>query len=153
MFTSSRGDTLAAFAVNVPAAESDLARISPNEIESRFAAERSSVLDTGGDLAEQIRQARVGREIGGRFLWAAALFLLLETAVAGGVCPVTSPVTSPSLRPGVWGDGGDWTWGDWGDWTNWSSPARPVSVPPVSVVSAWSGSPTPVTPVTSVAGT
>jgi hypothetical protein len=84
VFTSSRGDTLAAFAVNVPASESDLSRISPNEIESRFAAERSQVLDAGGNLAEQVRQARVGREIGGRFLWAAALFLLLETAVAGG---------------------------------------------------------------------
>jgi hypothetical protein len=84
VFTSSRGDTLAAFAVNVPAAESDLARIAPDEIESRFAAERSRVLDAGGDVAEQVRQARVGREIGGQFLWAAALFLLLESAVAGG---------------------------------------------------------------------
>ena len=84
VFTSSRGDTLAAFAVNVPAAESDLSRVSPNDIESRFAAERSRVLDAGGDLAEQVRQARVGREIGGQFLWAAALFLLLESAVAGG---------------------------------------------------------------------
>ncbi len=83
VFTSSRGDTVAAFAVNVPARESDLTAIAPEEIERRTKATQSAVLDAAGDLARQVREARVGREIGGWFLGAAALFLAAEMAVAG----------------------------------------------------------------------
>jgi predicted component of type VI protein secretion system len=82
-FTSARGDTLAAFAVNVPARESDLASIPLEEIERRMGAFASQVLDAAGDLAQQVREARVGREIGGWFLSAAALLLGAEMAVAG----------------------------------------------------------------------
>jgi hypothetical protein len=82
-FTSAAGDTLAAFAVNVPSRESDLAPIPLEEIEQRMGASASRVLDAAGNLAEQVREARVGREIGGWFLSAAALFLGAEMAVAG----------------------------------------------------------------------
>ncbi len=82
-FRAARGDTLAVFAVNVPARESDLAAAPLSEIESRYAAGSSQVLDGAGDLARQVREARVGREIGGWFLWAAALFLAVEMALAG----------------------------------------------------------------------
>jgi hypothetical protein len=83
VFTSARGDTLAAFAVNVPARESDLTQLAPEEISSRMRASSSAVLDAAGDLERQVREARVGREIGGWFLAAAVLFLGAEMAVAG----------------------------------------------------------------------
>jgi hypothetical protein len=83
VFTSARGETLAAFAVNVPAGESDLTPLSPEEIARRTRATSSTVLDAAGDLARQVREARVGREIGGWFLAAAALLLGAEMAVAG----------------------------------------------------------------------
>jgi hypothetical protein len=41
------------------------------------------VRDAAGDLERQVREARVGREIGGWFLAAAVLFLGAEMAVAG----------------------------------------------------------------------
>lgn len=82
-FTSARGETLATYAVNLPARESDFATLPLAEVESRFAPKQSTVLDAAGNLAEQVRESRVGREIGTYFLWAAAVFLALEMLVAG----------------------------------------------------------------------
>lgn len=85
VFTTAHGDTLASYAVNVPALESNPDRVPLEEIQARFAGGRPLVLDGAGDLAQQVSEARVGREIGSWFLWAAAFFLLAESVLAGRV--------------------------------------------------------------------
>jgi hypothetical protein len=81
-FESAGGDTLAALAAAIPARESDPARISPEEVQNALTADRSAVLDSGESAARRVREARVGREIGRWFLWAAALLLALEMFLA-----------------------------------------------------------------------
>jgi hypothetical protein len=81
VFESARSETLAAVAVNIPAAESDLTRIPVAEIHDRLEF-AGTVLEGEGELSKQVREARVGREIGRWFLWAAACLLLLEMILA-----------------------------------------------------------------------
>jgi len=81
-FESARGDTLAALAANIDARESDLARTLPDEIREALGGGRVAVLDAGAPLARRVREARLGREIGRWFLWAAAALLAAEMLLA-----------------------------------------------------------------------
>ncbi|NNE42985.1 MAG: hypothetical protein HKN12_02140 [Gemmatimonadetes bacterium] len=81
-FESQRGDTLAALAANIGAAESDPERVAAADIQTALTGGRSVVLEDGEGIGRALREARVGREIGSWFLWAAALFLLAEMFLA-----------------------------------------------------------------------
>jgi hypothetical protein len=81
-FASARGDTLAALAANIDARESDLARIDPQEVREALGGGRTAVLEGGTTLARELREARLGREIGSWFLWAAAALLAAEMLLA-----------------------------------------------------------------------
>jgi hypothetical protein len=79
---SASGDTLAALAACIASRESDPERVPAEELEQRFGDGHGAVLEGGAVLAREVREARVGREIGRWFLWAAALLLMAEMAVA-----------------------------------------------------------------------
>jgi len=79
---SASHDTLAALAACISPRESDPDRADPQELERRFGGERGAVLEGGAGLSREVREARVGREIGRWFLWAAALLLMAEMAIA-----------------------------------------------------------------------
>lgn len=81
VFRAASGDTIAAFAANIAARESDFARIDPKEIEESIDA-RGRVLESGTRAVREIEEARRGREIGRAFLWAAAVLLLAESVLA-----------------------------------------------------------------------
>lgn len=81
-FRTAAGDTIASFAASVPRAESDPTRADAAELEHRLDGLRGGVLTAGPGLGAQVREARVGREIGRYFLWAAALLMLLEMFLA-----------------------------------------------------------------------
>jgi hypothetical protein len=81
-FESAHGDTLAALAANIDARESDLARIDPGEVRDALGGRRAAVLEGGTTLARELREARLGREIGRWFLWAAAALLAAEMLLA-----------------------------------------------------------------------
>ncbi|GJM43645.1 MAG: hypothetical protein DHS20C21_04870 [Gemmatimonadota bacterium] len=80
-FQSQAGDTLAALAASISATESDLTRVEVAQLEAAF-GDVASVLEGDAGLARQMREARMGREIGRWFLWAAAALLLAEMFVA-----------------------------------------------------------------------
>jgi hypothetical protein len=82
VFRSAAAETLAAFAAAVPASESDFTRVDPAEIRSRLGANRAVVVSGERMLADELRELRLGREIGRTFLWAAAFLLLAEMIVA-----------------------------------------------------------------------
>jgi hypothetical protein len=82
VFESQAGDTLAALAAGIDAGESDLARLPVAELRHRLGPARGAVLQGDAGLAREVKEARIGREIGRWFLWAAALFLLAEMLVA-----------------------------------------------------------------------
>ncbi|MCA9752357.1 MAG: BatA domain-containing protein [Gemmatimonadetes bacterium] len=82
VFRTAEGDTLAALAASIPAAESDPERVVPAELEERLASDRGAVLAAGPGVASRVKEARVGREIGRAFLWLAGLLLLAEMLVA-----------------------------------------------------------------------
>jgi hypothetical protein len=101
VFRTEDDDTLAVFAANVAAAESDPARVDPAEIRDAFGASAGAaapaavhLLGEGRELARTVSQARLGREIGHAFLWAAALLLLLEMIVAGRLGRLTPEGTA-----------------------------------------------------------
>jgi hypothetical protein len=81
-FEAAGGDTLAALAAGIPASESDPSRIPADEVQDLLTASRGAVLEGVEGLARQVREARMGREIGHWFLWAAALLLGLEMILA-----------------------------------------------------------------------
>lgn len=81
-FETARGDTLAALAAGIPASESDPSRIAPDEVQDLLTGSRSAVLEGAESLGRRVREARIGREIGTWFLWAAALLLGLEMFLA-----------------------------------------------------------------------
>jgi hypothetical protein len=81
-FSSARGDTLAALAANIDARESDLARIDPDEVREALGVKRAAVLEGGATLERELREARLGREVGTFFLWAAAALLAVEMLLA-----------------------------------------------------------------------
>jgi hypothetical protein len=81
VFRAADADTIAAFAANVAARESDFTRIAPKEVEESLDA-RGRVLAGGTGAVREIEEARRGREIGRAFLWAAAVLLLLESLLA-----------------------------------------------------------------------
>jgi hypothetical protein len=97
-FETARGDTLAALAAAIPASESDPSRIAADEVQDLLTGSRSAVLEGAEGLARRVREARIGREIGQWFLWAAALLLGLEMFLAarqagpGGPAPAAAPV-------------------------------------------------------------
>lgn len=82
IFESQAGDTLAALAAGIDARESDLARLPVAELRDRLGPARGAVLQGDAGLAREVKEARIGREIGRWFLWAAGLFLLAEMLVA-----------------------------------------------------------------------
>jgi hypothetical protein len=71
-----------ALAASVPAGESDLTRVPADGVRDRLEGVRSAVLGSGEGLTREVREARLGREIGRFFLWAAALFLMAEMLLA-----------------------------------------------------------------------
>ncbi len=82
VFESQAGDTLAALAAGIDVRESDLDRVPVDELQDRLGPERGVVLGEEAGLSREVKEARVGREIGRWFLWAAALLLLAEMMVA-----------------------------------------------------------------------
>lgn len=84
-FISARDDTLAMVAASIPAAESDPTRVSAESIHEQFASQRGVVLEGRESLIDRVREARLGREIGRFFLWAAGLLLLTEMLLASRV--------------------------------------------------------------------
>jgi len=81
-FESAAGETLVALAASVPARESDPTRVPPDAIRDRLEGVRSAVLASGEGLTREVREARLGREIGRFFLWAAALLIAAESVLA-----------------------------------------------------------------------
>jgi hypothetical protein len=81
-FESAAAETLVALAASIPARESDLTRVPATEIGDRYEGARSAVLGSGEGLTREVREARLGREIGRAFLWAAALLLIAEMLLA-----------------------------------------------------------------------
>ncbi|MDP6529721.1 MAG: BatA and WFA domain-containing protein [Gemmatimonadota bacterium] len=81
-FTGADGDTLAAVAATVPAAESDPAALRAAELHSRLQG-RGELHANGSGIVRQLTEIRTGREIAGIFLWFAAVFLALEMLLAG----------------------------------------------------------------------
>ena len=63
--------------------ESDPERVPAAEIQAALTGGSSLVLQEDEPIGRALREARVGREIGPWFLWAAALFLLAEMLLAG----------------------------------------------------------------------
>jgi hypothetical protein len=90
IFESHKGDTLAALAANISPAEANPARSTPQDVRERLEGGRSVVVEEESDLARELREARIGREIGHFFLWAAAFLLLAEMILA---LRVRTPVT------------------------------------------------------------
>jgi hypothetical protein len=81
-FESSAHETLAALAASIPSRESDPERVPATTIRDLLEGVRGAVLASGEGLAHEVREARLGREIGRFFLWAAALFLAAEMVLA-----------------------------------------------------------------------
>lgn len=82
VLTSAAGDTLAALAAGIPSAESDPARVPIEELEQRYGDGRGAVLEGAAGIERAVKEARIGREIGRWFLWAAALLLAAEMIIA-----------------------------------------------------------------------
>lgn len=85
------GRVRATFAVNPPAAESDLAAATEEALIRAFPAGRARVLHPGADFARRVREARHGRELWSGFLVAALALLAAETILGrlglGGSAP------------------------------------------------------------------
>ena len=81
-FVSARDETLAVVAASIPSSESDPTRLAADIVQERLAGNRGAVLEGRESLGDAVRQARLGREVGRWFLWAAALFLLAEMFLA-----------------------------------------------------------------------
>ncbi|MEW6750966.1 MAG: BatA domain-containing protein [Candidatus Latescibacterota bacterium] len=76
------GQEVDQFAVNLDPAESDLARISPEEVRRLLGVERTFVLPPAGELRKAVLGSRYGREVWREFLAAVVVLLVLEMWVA-----------------------------------------------------------------------
>jgi hypothetical protein len=78
-----RGDSLlTSYAVNAPAAESDLDRLDEHELEDRLPGWRLHVTDDAGGWRRAVFRERLGNELWRPLLIAALVVLLIETIVA-----------------------------------------------------------------------
>ena len=82
VFESAQGDTLAALAASIASRESDPVRLSAEEMSERIGDGAGAVLEETGTVSRDVREARIGREVGRYFLWAAVLLLLAESLIA-----------------------------------------------------------------------
>ena len=73
------GRPLRAVAVNPDLRESDLARLSPAEVQARWRALHARVVPLSADAARAVREGRYGREMWREFLLLALLLLAAET--------------------------------------------------------------------------
>ncbi len=81
-FLKSADETLSVFAVNVDAAESDLAKISESDMASGIEGLDIRRIRGVEDLGESISVLRRGRELSHTFIWLALILLLVETVIA-----------------------------------------------------------------------
>jgi hypothetical protein len=81
-FLRSADETLSVFAVNVDAAESDLAKISEGDMSSDLEGLDVSRIRGVEGIGESISVLRRGRELSHSFIWLALILLLVETVIA-----------------------------------------------------------------------
>jgi len=81
-FLKSAGETLSVFAVNVGAAESDLAKVSESDMGSSIEGIDVSRIQGVEDIGKSISVLRRGRELSHVFIWLALILLLAETVIA-----------------------------------------------------------------------
>lgn len=87
------------FAVNPPAAESDLTPVPEQTLLRAFPPGRAQVLRPGADLTRRVREARYGRELWAWFVVAALALLVAETMIARwGMAARTPSPLAPGAR-------------------------------------------------------
>jgi hypothetical protein len=84
-FLKSGDETLSVFAVNVGAAESDLAKVSESDFGSDIDGLDVARIRGVEDIGESISVLRRGRELSHAFIWLALILLLAETVIASNL--------------------------------------------------------------------